>query len=88
MNGMNVNNLNPNVFFAGMIGVLILSGVGEYLHVVPSGTTPALIGFLFGGGTFHVGYSIGNITGQAQGAAAAATSAATPDTSNPESKQP
>ena len=57
---MDVSTVNPNVLFGGFLALIILSGVGEYMHIVPTGTTSVLVGAVFGGSLSHASFAIGN----------------------------
>lgn len=75
---MNIGSVNPNILFGGMLALVVLSGLGEYLHIVPSGTTSVMIGAVFGGGVAHASYAMGSNT--ATQAAAVQAQAQTPTT--------
>lgn len=55
-----INSVNPNLFFLGFLLLVVLTGAGEYVHIVPSGTFAVLVGSVFGGTIAHASYALGN----------------------------
>lgn len=62
---VNINSINPNLLYGGFLLMLILSGLGEYLHILPTGTLQGLLFGIFGGGLAHVSFAVGNNQAQA-----------------------
>lgn len=51
--------LSPAVVYLGLIALAIISGIGEFFKVVPSGTTAVIIGGALSTGGVHAGFQIG-----------------------------
>lgn len=62
---LSINSINPNLLYGGFLLMLVLSGLGEYLHLLPTGTLQGLLFGIFGGGLAHVSFAVGNNQAQA-----------------------